>query len=65
MRELMFVQIGRVDEGGGTLRTLVGFFTCVSAHMHHQVVLVFAFVGAQVTEEVESVRMNQPVHRIN
>lgn len=35
MSELVFVEIGRVDEGSGALGTLVRFLTGMCAHMHH------------------------------
>lgn len=59
--ELVFVQIGRVDECGRTVLTFVRFLPGVGSHVHHQVVLVLAFVGAQVTVEVKGVCVNQPV----
>lgn len=58
--QLMLVQIGWVYKRSRTLRALVRFLSSMSSHMHHQVVLMFAFIWTQVTEEVESVRVDEP-----
>lgn len=58
--QLMLVQIGRIYKRSRALRALVRLFSSMSSHMHHQVVLVFAFVWTQVTEKVECVRVDQP-----
>lgn len=63
MRELVFVQVRRVYEGRGAVRTLVRLLAGVRAHVHHQVVLVLALVRAQVAEEVKRVRVHQPLRQ--
>lgn len=58
--QLVLIEIGRVDKSSRALRTLVGLLSGVGSHMHHQVILVLAFVGAKVAEEVECVCVNNP-----
>lgn len=64
MREFVFVQVGRVDEGGRALLALVGLLARVRAHVHHQVVLVLALVRTQIAKEVERVCVYHPVKKI-